>query len=122
MYEFVPLENSPSTIFSVFGQPLFFEGSLGRGDFGGAVGDMEPLRVISKDGREWGEVLDEEPIAIDQETRDVGLQYELDTVSPDGVGYESWEDNCLGKFSEFLGISTAGYENEILVLVRKMLS
>ena len=41
---------------------------------------------------------------------------------PDYVGYESWEDSCLGKFSEFLGISTVGYENEILVLVRKMVS
>ena len=122
-YEIVPLEHSPSTIFSVFCRPLLFAGSSDRGDFGGAVGDMEPLRVISEDGREWGEVLDRELIAVDQETRDVGLQNEeLDTVSPDDVGYESWEDNCLGKFSEFLGISTAGYENEILGLVQKMVS
>ena len=87
------------------------------------MGDMEPLRVILEDGREWGEVPDRELIAVDQETRDVRLQNEeLDTVSPDDVGYESWEDNCLGKFSEFLGISMAGYENEILGLVRKMVS
>ena len=107
----------------VFGQPLLFGGSFGRGDFGGVVGDMDPLRVILVDDREWGEVPDGELIAVDQETRDVGLQNEeLDTVSPNGVGYESWEDNCLGKFNEFLGISTAGYENEILGLVRKMVS
>ena len=51
-YELVPLEQSPSTIFSVFGRPLLIEGFSGRGDVGGAVEDMEPLRVISKDGRE----------------------------------------------------------------------
>ena len=50
-YELTPLEQSPSTLFSVFGQPLFFRGSSGRVDVGGAVEDMEPLRVISKDGR-----------------------------------------------------------------------
>ena len=87
------------------------------------MGDMEPLRVISENGREWGEVPDGALIAVDQETKDIGIQYEeLDTVSPDSVGYERWEDNCLGKFSEFLGISTARYENEIMVLVRKMVS
>ena len=87
------------------------------------MGDMEPLRVISEDGREWGKVPDEALIVVDQETKDIRLQYEeLDTVSPDSVGYESWEDNCLRKFSEFLGISTTRYENEIMVLVQKMVS
>ena len=38
------------------------------------------------------------------------------------MGYESWEDSYLGKFSEFLGISMAGYEIEILGLVQKMVS
>ena len=38
------------------------------------------------------------------------------------MGYESWEDSFLGKFSEFFGISTTGYEIEILGLVRKMVS
>ena len=51
-YELVPLEQSPSTIFSVLGWPLLIEGFSGRGDVGGAVEDMEPLRVISKDGSE----------------------------------------------------------------------
>ena len=38
------------------------------------------------------------------------------------MGYKSWEDNCLGKCSEFFGISTTEYEIEILGLVRKMVS
>ena len=43
-------------------------------------------------------------------------------MSPNDVGYESWEDSCLGKFSEFLGISMTGYGNEILGFVRKVVS
>ena len=77
--------------------------------------DMEPLRVISKDGREWGEATAGELIVVDQENIEVRLQN--DTASPNGVGYESWEDSCLGKFSEFLGIFTTGYKIEILGLV-----
>ena len=43
-----------SPLFSVFGRPLLFEGSSGSGDFceHDALGDMEPLRVVSGDGRE----------------------------------------------------------------------
>ena len=72
-YELVPLEQSPSTIFFVFGRPLLFGGFLGQGDVGGAVEDMEPLRVISKDGREWGEATVGELIVVDQENNEVGL-------------------------------------------------
>ena len=44
---------SPS---SVFGRPLLSGESSGAGDFSehDALGDMEPLRVVSGDGREWG--------------------------------------------------------------------
>ena len=65
-----------------------------------------PLRVISEDGREWGETTARELMGVDQENNVVAIQY--DTVSIDGMRYENWEDSCLGKFSEFLGISTAG--------------
>ena len=86
-YELVPLEQSPSTLFSVFGRPLLIGGFSGRGDVGEAVEDMDPLKVISKDGREWGEATAGELIAVDQENSEVGLQN--DTASPNGVGYES---------------------------------
>ena len=79
-----------------------------------------PLRVISEDGREWREAIAEELILVDQENSEVALQN--DTASTYGVGYESWEGSCLGKFSEFLGISMVGYEIEILGLVLKMVS
>ena len=39
---------------------------------------------------------------------------------PDCLGYENWEDSCLVKFSEFLGVSTMGYENKIPSFMRKM--
>ena len=58
MYETIPSENSPSPIFSVFGRPLLSGGSSSLGDFHGndATSDMELLRVVSADGREWGEM------------------------------------------------------------------
>ena len=42
--------------YSVFGRPLLSGGSSGSGDFRehDSLGDMEPLRVVSGDGREWG--------------------------------------------------------------------
>ena len=43
-------------------------------------------------------------------------------VFPDCSGYENWEDSCLVKFSEFLGVSTVGYENEIMGLMQKMVN
>ena len=43
-------------------------------------------------------------------------------TSTESLGYEKWEDSCLIKFSEFLGIPTVGYDAEILDLLRKMVS
>ena len=40
----------------------------------------------------------------------------------DGIGIYSWVDSALVKFSEYLGFSTIGYENEILDLLRKIQS
>ena len=81
---------------------------------------MVPLRVISEDGREWGEATARELLVVDQANNVDALQNEI--VSTDGMGYENWEDSCLGKFSEFLGISMAGYETEMLGLMWKMVS
>ena len=46
-------EQSPSPLFSVFGRPLLSRGFSG---LGGTTGDedLEPLRVVAADGREWG--------------------------------------------------------------------
>ena len=35
-------------------------------------------------------------------------------------GVRKLEDSCLVKFNKFLGVSTVGYENEILGLMQKM--
>ena len=46
-------EQCPSTLLSVFGRPLLPGGFSG---LGGTIGDedLEPLRVVAADGREWG--------------------------------------------------------------------
>ena len=44
---------SPSSLISVFGRPLLPGGISGLGGINGDE-DLEPLRVVAADGREWG--------------------------------------------------------------------
>ena len=84
------------------------------------IEDLEPLRMVAVDGREWGlesldalEVIEEGP---------GGEGQELASGESEDLGYEKWEDSCLIKFSEFLGFSTAGFESEILGLLSKIVA
>ena len=124
-YETVPSDDCSSPLFSVFGRPLLSRGSSGLGDFHGheAMGEMEPLRVVSVDGREWGEVTANALMEGDQGTMGLGPQREEPSnACPECMGYNNWEDSCLIKFSEFLGVPTVGFEEEILELLGKMVS
>ena len=40
--------------------------------------------------------------------------------SINSMGFSSWEDSALVRFSKFLGFSTTGYEDEILDMLRKI--
>ena len=101
-------EQSPSALISVFGRPLLPRDISGLGGFNGKE-DLEPLRVVAADGREWGVkfsgvVIDEgEGLAItDQKTN------EVQNESSEHWTYESWEKSCLAKFSDFLGFPIKG--------------
>ena len=77
--------------------------------------------MVSNDGREWGEVTAGALMEVDQETMGFGPQSkELPYVRLECLGYKNWEDSCLIKFSEFLGVPTVSFEEEILELMRKM--
>ena len=123
-FETMPPGDFSSPCFSVFGRPLLSGGSSGLGEIfheNVDVGEMEPLRVVSADGREWGKGIAEDPTKGSQAVVAFGsLSEESPNVSPDCMGYNSWEDSCLIKFSEYLGIKTTGFEEEILELLRKM--
>ena len=113
---------SPS-IFSVFGRPLLSGGSSGLGESHEFedLGETEPLRVVFADGREWGNGLAEGPMEGEQIEVGLGsLSEEPPVVNLEFKGYNAWEDSCLIKFSEFLGVTTAGFEEEIVELLRKM--
>ena len=85
------------------------------------LGEMEPLRVVSANGREWGKGLAVVPMEGGQTEVGLGcLSEEPTVVNSEFKGYNTWEDSCLIKFSEFLGVTTAGFEEEILELLRKM--
>ena len=113
---------SPSTI-SVFGRPLLPGGSSGVGESHELedLGGTEPLRVVMADGSEWGKGLTVVPMEGGLSAEGPGPLSEEPTVEePEFRGYNSWEDSCLIKFSEFLGVKTVGFEEEILELLRKM--
>ena len=121
--ETVPSVDISPPISSVFGRPLLSRDSSGLGDFHEyeALGEMEPLRVVLVDGREWGKGIAVAPLEGVQAVGGLGsLREEPSKVCPDCMGYNSWEDSCLIKFSEYLGVTTAGFEEEILELLRKM--
>ena len=87
------------------------------------IDDLEPLRMVAVDGREWGmesldtlEVFEEGPGGEGQQGE------ESVYVESEASGYEKWEDSCLIKFSEYLGFSTAGFESEILDLLSKIVA
>ena len=124
-YETLSAHNCSSPLCSVFGRPLLHGGPSDMGKHHGyeVMGDIEPLRVVSADGIEWGETTSEDPTAAILENKGCGDGRGDDPKTRvEGEGYENWEDSCLIKFSEFLGIPTEGYDVEILELLRKMVS
>ena len=118
-------EESFSNMISVFGRPLLMGGSSGQ-DVSlklKNLDNLEPLRMVTADGREWGlessevlEVIKEGPSGEGQQEEESAYE-----VSED-LGYGKWEDSCLIKFSEFLGFSTVGFESEILGLLSKIVA
>ena len=94
---------------------------MGESDDHVDLGEMEPLRVVSADGREWGKALALVSREGDLTDEGIGsLCVEHSVVNSEVKGYDTWEDSCLIKFSEFLGVTTAGFKEEILELMRKM--
>ena len=119
-YKNIRSKNSPSPCISVFGRPLLSGGSSGIAVFHGndASSDMESLRMVSSDGRE---VIAGALLEVEQEVVSNGRQNKkLPCALPEWLGYKNWEDSCLIKFSEYLGVPTMRFEKEILELMRKM--
>ena len=85
--------------------------------------DLEPLRVVAADGKEWGRE-SFRPLTIGGEEsgedgqREVEVQYETSEIET----YENWESSSLAKFSAFLGIPTKGFEKEIFELLRNLVA
>ena len=124
-YETLSSSICSSPLCSVFGRPFLSRGPSGLGNHHGheVMGDIEPLRVVSADGIEWGEKTSEDPTDAILEIKGCGDGREEDPKTrAECEGYENWEDSCLIKFSEFLGIPMVGYDVEILELLRKMVS
>ena len=77
--------------------------------------------MVLVDGREWGKGIANALMEDVQESVGLGsLKKEPANVRLEYMGYNKWEDSCLIKFSEFIGVTMAGFEEEILELMRKM--
>ena len=115
-------EQSTSALISVFGRPLLQGEISGLGGINGEE-NLEPLRVVAADGREWG--VDFSGVLIEggeglvvAGSRTNGEQNE----ASEPWTYESWEKSCLAKFSDFLGFPTKGFEKEITNLLRNLVN
>ena len=87
------------------------------------IDDLEPLRMVTTDGKEWGLESSDALEVIKEGSSGEGQQGEESaSVESEDLGYEKWEDSCLIKFSEFLGFSTVGFESEILGLLSKIVA
>ena len=87
------------------------------------IDDLEPLKMVTADGREWGLDSSDALEVIKEGLSGEGQQLEeIVLVELEESGYEKWEDSCLFKFSEFLGFSTVGFESEILGLLSKIVA
>ena len=99
---------------SVFGRVLL------PGGFSGAGGsddvedrdDHPPRCMVAMNGKE-GEMLTEASL-MEVEVRTEIFPVDLEER------YESWEESCLVKFSEYLGFPKKGHEWEILSLLRRL--
>ena len=125
MYVKTTQEDFSSLKISVFGRPLLMFTLQARG---GPlklkeIDDLEPLRMVAVDGREWGMESSDTLEEIEEGPGGEGQQGEESASGEtEDSGYEKWEDSCLIKFSEFLGFSTVGFESEILGLLSKIVA
>ena len=88
-YMEVPTKQSPSPLFSVFGQPLIFWGSSSQRGSLDTI-DLEPLRVVAADGSEW-RLENFEALVEAEEGLEEDRQWteEVQSMSSEGSTYEN---------------------------------
>ena len=74
-----------------------------------------PCCMVDTNGKEWAMLFEGSLMEVEVESSSFGEWTRTENFLVDSeIGYESWEESCLVKFSEFLGFSTKGHEREIL--------
>ena len=115
-------EQSTFALISVFGRPLLQGEISGLGGINGEE-DLEPLRVVAADGREWG--VDFSGVLIEEGEGLVvagSRTSEEHNEASEPWTYERWEKSCLAKFSDFLGFPTKRFEKEITNMLRNLVN
>ena len=76
--------------------------------------DQLPWCMVNKNGKDWGMLSEGSLMEVEVESGSFGEWTRTENFLVDSkIGYESWEESCLVKFSEFLGFSTKGHKREI---------
>ena len=83
--------------------------------------DQLPLCMVEANGKEWGMFSEGPPMEVEVESGSFGERMRTEIFKANlEMGYESWEESCLVKLSDFLGYSTKGHEREILSFLRSL--
>ena len=99
---------------SVFGRVLLpgdFSGAGGSDDVEDRVGHP-PWCMVDMNGKEGGTLTEGSLMEVEVRTENFPVDLE--------ERYETWEESCMVKFSEYLGFLTKGHEWEILSLLRSL--
>ena len=76
--------------------------------------DQLPWCMVNNNGKDCGMLSEGSLMEVEVESGSFGEWTRTENFSIDSeIRYESWEESCLVKFSEFLGFSTKGHEREI---------
>ena len=115
-------DQSTTSLISVFGRLLLPGDISGLGGINGEE-DLEPLKVVAADGREWGVDFSGALIEEGEGLEAAGQRTkEAQNESLELWTYERWEKSRLAKFNDFLGFPTKGFEKEITKLLRNLVN
>ena len=106
-----------SSSLSIFDQAPEEEGLFGRGGYEICAerGEFQtPIMILPSEG----EIIELIPKGGELVVMEYGVREEKSLEGENT--HTSWEESCSLRFSNFLGMSPVGYENEVLALMHKI--
>ena len=89
-------------------------------DEGGRYFSQDPLRVVMPMENEKGPLAEGRELMVVGEGKDSQRVEEREAVSGGEQEVVSWEESCLMRFNKCMGLTTKGFEEEIVDLMTKV--